>query len=96
MYLIFHLGDIRSADLSPRHIEDAYRSLRIGDYDTSMIRLITLRAREAGERLTGPGTGHSISVVSGCAARTGPEAPAMKEALTAITSSLGALRPILP
>ena len=42
-----YLGDILSANLSPRHIEDAYRSRQADGYDATTIRLITLGAREA-------------------------------------------------
>ena len=38
--LIPHLGDIPLADLSPRHIEDAYRNLQADGYDATTIRLI--------------------------------------------------------
>ena len=38
--LIPHLGDIPLQDLSPRHIEDAYRSLQAHGYDARTIRLI--------------------------------------------------------
>ena len=38
--LIRHLGEIQLKDLSPRLIEDAYRSLQADGYDASTIRLI--------------------------------------------------------
>lgn len=38
--LIPHLGDIPLADLSPRHIEDAYRKLQVEGYDATTIQLI--------------------------------------------------------